>query len=98
MPKNKIADLRNHMFAQLERLGDETLKKEELEKEIRRAKAMSDIGKVIVESAKTELLHAKLTRKNEREAERFLGLEEPEEEKKKLQRPPAVYGNKTHGQ
>lgn len=82
------------MFAQLERLGDETLKKEELEKEIRRAKAISDIGKVIVESAKTELLHAKLTKKNERQAEKFLGLEE-ETLKPAIVRPPAEYSNKS---
>lgn len=91
--KNKISDLRDHMFAQLERLGEENLKKEDLEKEIRRAKAISDIGKVIVESAKTELLHSKLTRKNERQAERFLEIED--EPKVPIVRPPAEYSNKS---
>lgn len=89
--KNKISDLRDHMFAQLERLGDESIKKEDLEKEIRRAKAISDIGKVIVESAKTELLHAKLTRKNEKSADKFLEIED--EVKPPIVRPPAVYDN-----
>ena len=34
MPKNKITDLRNHLFAQLERLGDESIKDQDLEKEV----------------------------------------------------------------
>lgn len=54
--KNKISDLRDHMFAALERLGDADLSKEDLAKEIERARAISEVGKVIVESAKTEVL------------------------------------------
>jgi hypothetical protein len=57
--KNKISDLRNHMFAALERLGNEEITEEDLKKEIERSKAISEVGKVIVESAKTEVLYAK---------------------------------------
>ena len=32
--KNTLGDLNNHLFAQLERLGDEDLSKENLEKEL----------------------------------------------------------------
>lgn len=32
MPRNTLMDLNNHLFAELERLGDEDLTQEELEK------------------------------------------------------------------
>lgn len=64
------------MFATLERLGNEELSDEELKKEISRAQAISEVGKVIVESAKTEVLFAKLTGKKERNPSGFLELEE----------------------
>jgi hypothetical protein len=55
--KNKIEDLRNHLFAQLERLGDDDAMKNPIarEREIARAKAISEVSKVIVESAKVEV-------------------------------------------
>lgn len=73
--KNKISDLRDHMFAALERLADESMTPEKLKEEISKSKAISDIGKVIVESAKTEILYAKLTGKKEQQPTKF--LEEP---------------------
>lgn len=53
--KNKIEDLRNHLFAQLERLSDDELTTEELENEIKRSKAMCDVAQVVVNSAKVEV-------------------------------------------
>ena len=50
--KNKLADLNNHLFEQLERLNDDELSGEELEKEIQRAKAMTDIAGQIIASGK----------------------------------------------
>lgn len=49
--KNTMADLNNHLFEQMERLNDEDLTNEELEKEIRRAKAMTDVSSQIIENA-----------------------------------------------
>lgn len=46
--KNKLTDLNNHLFAQLERLGDESLSGEKLEAEINRSKAIGDISKNII--------------------------------------------------
>jgi hypothetical protein len=92
--KNKISDLRDHMFAALERLGNEELSKEDLQNEIARSRAISDVGKVIVESAKTEVLYAKLTGKRSEKPTVF--LEQDEDGLKKIARPPAVYSNKSH--
>lgn len=46
--KNTLNDLNNHLFAQLERLSDEDLKGEELQEELNRSKAVSDVAKNIV--------------------------------------------------
>ncbi|MHB1420738.1 MAG: hypothetical protein ACYCX4_14355 [Bacillota bacterium] len=46
--KNTLGDLNNHLFAQLERLGDEDLKGEGLQEEISRAKAISDIATQVI--------------------------------------------------
>lgn len=90
--KNKISDLRDHMFAQLERLGQDDLSAEDLKKEIERAQAISEVGKVIVESAKTEVMYAKLTGLHNEAPTKF--LEQDEDGVKKIQRPPAQYSNR----
>lgn len=53
--KNKLTDLNNHLFAQIERLSDEDTKGEDLEKEIDRAKAVALISKNIIDNAKVVL-------------------------------------------
>jgi len=53
--KNSLTDLNNHLFSSLERLNDESLKPEEIEREIEKAKAIKDIAKGITENAKLEL-------------------------------------------
>lgn len=55
--KNKIEDLRNHLFAQLERLGDDEEMKNpiKLERELKRAQAIKDVAQVVVNSAKVEV-------------------------------------------
>lgn len=50
--KNKLSDLNNHLFAQLERLSDEDLKGDDLQSEIKRANAISGIASDIIENAK----------------------------------------------
>lgn len=57
MPKkNKIDDLRDHLFETLEALRDE-----EKPMDLDRAKAVTDVAKVIVESAKVEVAFLKVT-------------------------------------
>ena len=53
--KNGLVDLNNHLFAQLERLGDENLSGEELQDELRRSHAIGNLGKVVVDNAKLAL-------------------------------------------
>ena len=57
--KNKLSDLNNHLFAQLERLGDEDLTAEQLQSEIGRSKAITDVANSIINNAKTVLDAAK---------------------------------------
>ena len=42
--QNKLTDLNNHLFAEIERLGDEELKGEELTQEISRAQAVCSVA------------------------------------------------------
>ena len=53
--KNTLAELNNHLFAQLERLGDEELSGEELEKEVKRAESITKIARVVIENSNTVL-------------------------------------------
>lgn len=85
--KNKVTDLRDHMFAALERLGSEDLTPEQLKAEIERSKAISNLGHVIVESAKAQILAARFTGEIE-DAKNFL-----DDDVKKLDRPASVYTN-----
>ncbi|MCD9118318.1 hypothetical protein [Pseudomonas bijieensis] len=53
--KNKMTDLRDHLFATLEALQDETKPMD-----IDRAKAIAEVGKVLVDSAKVEVMYLKV--------------------------------------
>jgi len=57
--KNTLGDLNNHLFAQLERLGDEELKGEKLEEELGRAKAVTSVASQIISNGNL-LLKSKL--------------------------------------
>ncbi len=58
--KNKLTDLNDHLFAEIERLGDEELSGEKLQQEISRAKAVSDVATRIIDNAKLALDATKL--------------------------------------
>mgnify|MGYP001852324580 FL=1 len=53
--KNKLIDLNNHLFEQMERLNDEDLSEENFKKEIERAKAMTGIAQNIIQNGKLML-------------------------------------------
>jgi hypothetical protein len=49
--KNRLTDLNDYLFAQLERLADEDLSGEAIATEIQRAGAIVDVADTIVENA-----------------------------------------------
>lgn len=61
--KNKIEDVRNHLFMALERLNDED--EPITDDELKRAKAIADVAQVIVNSAKIEVDYLKATKRKQ---------------------------------
>lgn len=53
--KNKLSDLNNHLFAQLERLGNESLKGEDLAREIERSHAITSVAKEVISNGRLVL-------------------------------------------
>jgi hypothetical protein len=58
--KNKLSDLNNHLFAQLERLSEENLTSEQIEGEVKRTEAIVSLSDQIVGNADLQLKAAKL--------------------------------------
>lgn len=58
--RNKLADLNNHLFEQIERLNNEDLKGKDLKEEIDRSKAMANIATQIVQAHKVTVDAMKL--------------------------------------
>lgn len=58
--KNRLSDLNNHLFAQIERLGDEDLTPEQIEQEARRGEAIVAVADQIIRNADTQLKAASL--------------------------------------
>jgi hypothetical protein len=48
--KNKLSDLNDHLFAEIERLSDESLLGDALREEIGRAAALSGIAEKVIEN------------------------------------------------
>lgn len=48
--KNTLADLNNYLFESIERLNDDSLSEEELEKEIKRSDAVQKVAKTIIDN------------------------------------------------
>lgn len=64
--QNKLVDLNNHLFAQLERLGDENLSQESLEREVQRTDSIVSVSEQIINNAQLALNAAELVAKHGR--------------------------------
>lgn len=88
--KNKLIDLNNHLFAQLERLGDEDLSSEDLEKEIARTESIVDVSGQIIQNASITIKAANLVAEYGGNYEKMLPLVEGKNEINNDQSPLAV--------
>lgn len=61
--QNKLSDLNNHLFAELERLGDEDITGDKLIEEINRARAVTDVATQIIANGSL-VLKAKIAADN----------------------------------
>lgn len=64
--KNKLSDLNNHLFAQLERLSDEDLTPEQIAHEVQRTEAIVTVSEQIVRNADLQLKAVTLLANHER--------------------------------
>ena len=71
MARNKISDLRDHLFTALERIDDDSLTPEQIKDEVNKAKAVAQIGSVIINSAKVEIDYLKATGRIDTDSEIF---------------------------
>ena len=74
--KNTLGDLNNHLFAQLERLGDEELNGDQLKEEILRAKAVTGLASQIIANGTLVL--------KGRQVQLEYGIDEDPKSKKKI--------------
>ena len=62
--KNKLTDLNNYLFEQIEKLNDDDLTKEQLQQQIIKAETISRISKTIIETASLQLNAIKIAAEN----------------------------------
>lgn len=58
--KNRLSDLNDHLFAQLERLSDEDLTAEQIEQEAKRGEAIVATADAIIRNAALQINAAKI--------------------------------------
>ena len=58
--KNRLSDLNNHLFAQIERLSDEDLTPEQIETEAKRGEAIVSVADQIIRNAALQIQAAKI--------------------------------------
>lgn len=64
--KNKLSDLNNHLFAQLERLSDEELTPDQIAQEVSRTEAIVTVSEQIVRNADLQLKAVTILANHER--------------------------------
>lgn len=58
--RNKLSDLNDHLFAQIERLSDEDLSAEQIDQESKRGQAIVAVADKIIHNASLQLQAAKI--------------------------------------
>lgn len=58
--KNRLSDLNNHLFAQLERLSDEDLTPDQIDQESKRGEAIVSVADQIIRNAALQIQAARL--------------------------------------
>jgi hypothetical protein len=79
MARNKISDLRDHLFAALERIDNDDLTADQISQEVNKAKAIASIGSVLINSAKVEMEYIKATGKLDTSSELFKSINDPKQ-------------------
>ncbi|ESY05259.1 MULTISPECIES: hypothetical protein [unclassified Mesorhizobium] len=70
--KNRLSDLNNHLFAQLERLSEEDMTKEQIEQEATRGEAIVAVADQIIRNAALQISAAKLVAEYGNDPTRYL--------------------------
>lgn len=79
MAKNKLSDLRDHLFSALERIDDDQLTSDQLESEIKKANAVANLSSMIIQSAKIEVDFIKVTGRLDSKTELFKSIDSPKQ-------------------
>lgn len=74
--KNSLADLNNHLFAQLERLSDEELTPAQLDSEAKRGAAVVAVADQIIRNASLTIQAAKILSDHGRDPSKLLTTED----------------------
>lgn len=74
--KNKLSDLNDHLFAQLERLSDEALTPEQIEAETKRGAAIVAVADQIVRNASLKIQAAKIMSDHGLDPSKLLAIED----------------------
>ncbi|HRO75767.1 MAG TPA: hypothetical protein PLP27_06445 [Crocinitomicaceae bacterium] len=77
MARNKMEDLRNHLFAALERLNDEDINPEKMKAEMQRAKSIAELSTALVETAKVEIEFIRAIEADGSSSALFQGIDRP---------------------
>ena len=74
--KNRLSDLNDHLFAQLERLSDEDLTAEQIDQEAKRGEAIVGIADQIIRNASLKIQAAKILSDHGIDPSKHLALED----------------------
>ena len=74
--KNTLADLNDHLFAQLERLSDEDLKPEQIDSEAKRGVAIVAVADQIIRNASLKIQAAKILSDHGLDPSKHLALDD----------------------